>query len=343
MVQLSYFRSAGPAPAGTVPRVGILLVNLGTPARLSLVSVIRYLGEFLRDRRVIDASPVFWWPLLFGLILPLRSPIALRNYRRIWMPEGSPLAVWSFRLADRLRARLGSDHADAVRLELAMTYGEPSLDQAIARLMDSNVNRLLVLPLFPQYCASTTGAVFDRVVRSLNRWRFLPEVRFVNHYWSSPAYVKAIADGIRQAWAQAGTRSHLLLSFHGIPQRYVTDGDPYRMHVEGTAARVRQELGLKEQDMTLAFQSRFGRARWLEPYTRDSLAGLARRGVREVTVAAPSFAVDCLETLEEIGVQYQGEFARTGGILRVVSALNDSDAHVEVLRTVITRHLVGWL
>lgn len=342
MVPLSYFRSASPTPETTPPRVGVLLVNLGTPARMSLFAVARYLGQFLRDRRVIDASPAFWWPLLFGLILPLRSPLALRKYRMVWMSEGSPLAVWSMRLAERLRQRLRTDHGDPVRLELAMTYGDPDLDRALARLMDSRVERLLVLPLFPQYCASTTGAVFDRVCRALNRWRFLPELRFVNQYWSCPTYIRAIADGVRQAWEQAGARSHLLLSFHGIPQKYVTGGDPYRNHVEGTAARVRQELGLGEQDMTLAFQSRFGKARWLEPYTRESLVELAKRGIREVTVAAPSFAVDCLETLEEIGMQYRAEFARSGGTLRLVPALNDSDSHVEVLREVIGQHMAGW-
>lgn len=343
MVQLSYFRNAGPTPAGTPRRVGILLVNLGTPGRLSFAAVARYLAQFLRDRRVIDVSPVFWWPLLFGLILPLRTPIALRKYRLVWMPEGSPLVVWSARLADRLRQSLRKAHGDPVRLELAMTYGDPGLDQAVARLMEANVDRLLVLPLFPQYCASTTGAVFDRVCRTLSRWRFLPETRFVNQYWSHETYVEAIAGGVRKTWEEAGTRSHVLLSFHGIPQRYVAGGDPYRDHVEGTAAMVRQKLGLGEQDMTLAYQSRFGRARWLEPYLRDSLTDLARRGVREVTVAAPSFAVDCLETLEEIGMQYRTEFARAGGTLRLVPALNDSDAHVDLLREVIARHTGGWL
>jgi len=340
---VSYYHQPNPPAAGEPARIGVLLVNLGTPDALSWLAVARYLREFLADRRVIDAPRALWYPLLFGFVLPLRSARTLRKYRVVWMAEGSPLAVLSDRLARKVAVLVAARHDDALRVELAMTYGRPDVDQALAKLAAANVNRLLVLPLYPQYCASTTGAVFDRVARSLRRRRSIPETRFVNDYHAEPSYVRAVADSIRQSWARAGSRSHLLLSFHGIPEEYVSRGDPYRRQAEATAALVGRELGLAEGDFTVAYQSRFGPTRWLQPYTADSLRALAARGVREVTVASPSFAVDCLETLEEIGLEYRDMFARLGGRLTLVPALNDGEAHVEALLAVIERQMGGWL
>lgn len=340
---MPYYHQPNPPAAGEPVRIGVLLVNLGTPHAPSWRAVARYLREFLADRRVIDAPRALWYPLLFGFILPLRSARTLRKYRAVWMAEGSPLAVLSDRLVRKLAAAAAARHGDALRVELAMTYGRPAPEQAFEKLAAANVNRLLVLPLYPQYCSSTTGAVFDRVSRSLRRWRGIPETRFVNDYHAEPSYVRAVAQGIRQSWASAGSRSHLLLSFHGIPAQYVRRGDPYRRQTEATAALVARELGLAETDFTLAYQSRFGPTRWLQPYTADSLRALAARGVREVTVASPSFAVDCLETLEEIGLEYRDMFARLGGRLTLVPALNDGEAHVEALLRVVERHLGGWM
>ena len=340
---MAYYRIARPLPAGAPERIGILLVNLGTPAHPSYFSVWRYLREFLGDRRVIDAPRIIWFPVLYGFILTLRSLRTVRNYRKVWMREGSPLAVLSAALAKKVASRIDEAHGDKVCVELAMTYGSPSIDSVVRRMIERNVRKVLVVPLYPQYCSSTTGAVFDRVCKSLERWRWIPEMRFVNDYYSNPVYVRAIADSIRAHWDKAGGRSHLLLSFHGIPQVYVAQGDPYKAHSEGTAALVCKALGLAAEEATLAYQSRFGPVLWLQPYTEDSLKALAARGVREVTVASPSFAVDCLETLEEIAVEYRDTFDKLGGRLTMVPALNDSDGHVEVMVDVIRRHLQGWV
>jgi ferrochelatase len=340
---MAYYRIARPLPAGTPERIGILLVNLGTPAHPSYFSVWRYLREFLGDRRVIDAPRVIWFPVLYGFILTLRSLRTVRNYRKVWMREGSPLAVLSAALVKKVALRINEAHGEKVCVELAMTYGSPSIDSVVSSMIERNVRKVLVVPLYPQYCSSTTGAVFDRVCKALERWRWIPEMRFVNDYYSNPVYVKAVADSIRAHWAKAGARSHLLLSFHGIPQVYVAQGDPYKAHSEGTAELVCKELGLAADEATLAYQSRFGPVLWLQPYTEDSLKALAARGVREVSVASPSFAVDCLETLEEIAVEYRDTFDKLGGKLEMVPALNDSDAHVEVMLEVIGQHLHGWV
>ena len=340
---MAYYRIAQPPPAGDLERVGILVVNLGTPSHPSYLAVWKYLREFLGDRRVIDAPRILWLPVLYGFILTLRSLRTVRNYRKVWMTQGSPLAVLSAALTRKLAARTQALFGDSVRVELAMTYGDPSIDSIVAKMIGMNVKRLLVLPLFPQYCSSTTGAVFDRVCAALKRWRWIPEMRFVNDYFSSDAYIGAIAESIRTHWRQAGAQSHLLLSFHGIPQVYVAQGDPYKDQCEATATRVMQHLKLADPDFTLAYQSRFGPVLWLQPYTEDSLKALAARGVREVTVASPSFAVDCLETLEEIAVENRERFAKLGGNLSMVPALNDSEAHVDALLDVIRTHLKGWV
>ena len=340
---MAFYRIARQQPAGEPERIGILIVNLGTPSSPSYLAVWRYLREFLGDRRVIDAPRVIWLPVLYGFILTLRSLRTVRNYRKVWMTEGSPLMVLSRALTRKLAARMDSLFGDRVKVELAMTYGSPSVDSVVAKMVNMNVKRLLVLPLYPQYCSSTTGAVFDRVCLALKRWRWIPEMRFVNDYYSNETYAKAVADSIREHWKIRGATSHLLLSFHGIPQVYVAQGDPYKAQSEGTTERVIENLKLANSEFTLAYQSRFGPVLWLQPYTEDSLKTLAARGVREVTVVSPSFAVDCLETLEEIAVEYREAFAKMGGKLTMVPALNDSDAHVEVLTEVIRNHLAGWV
>jgi protoporphyrin/coproporphyrin ferrochelatase len=340
---MAYYRIARQAPAGEPERIGILVVNLGTPSSPSYLAVWRYLREFLGDRRVIDAPRVIWFPVLYGFILTLRSLRTVRNYRKVWMTNGSPLMVLSQALTRKLAARMDSMFGDRVKVELAMTYGQPSVDSVVAKMINMNVKRLLVLPLYPQYCSSTTGAVFDQVCLALKRWRWIPEMRFINDYYSNETYIGAIADSVREHWKQSGSASHLLLSFHGIPQVYVAQGDPYRAQSEGTTARVVENLKLGEGEFTLAYQSRFGPVLWLQPYTEDSLKALAARGVRQVTVVSPSFAVDCLETLEEIAVEYRETFAKMGGKLTMVPALNDSNAHVEVLAEIVRSHLQGWV
>lgn len=337
-----YYRAVRHA-AATPERVGVLMVNLGTPDSPSYFAVQRYLREFLGDRRVIDTARFIWLPLLYGVVLPFRPLRTARNYRKIWMPEGSPLAVYSQRLAaktsDVLQSRLGGD----VRVALGMSYGNPSIASAVDSLARQNTRKLLVLPLYPQYCSSTTGSVFDVTTRALQRWRWLPEIRFINGYHDDPRYIAALAASIEAHWLRVGERSHLLLSYHGIPASYVAEGDPYQAQAQATTKAVVARLGLAAGQWSHCYQSRFGRVVWLQPYTADTLEALARQGVRKLTVVSPSFAVDCLETLEEVAVEYRDKFVELGGeSLTLVPALNDGGGHAGALASIIQRHLSGW-
>jgi protoporphyrin/coproporphyrin ferrochelatase len=341
---MAHYRAVAQGTALTPQRIGVLLVNLGTPDSPSYSAVRRYLRQFLGDRRVIETSRLIWLPLLYGVILPFRPLRTARKYRKIWMHDGSPLAVYSQRLAVKVGARLQSRHGDDVRTALAMTYGNPSIAAAIQALAEQNVRKLLVLPLYPQYCSSTTGSVFDAVGNVLQRWRWLPETRFVNDYHDNLVYVEALTSSIRNHWERAGERSHLMLSYHGIPASYVAQGDPYRSQAEATTRMVVSRLGLAEGDWSHCYQSRFGSVVWLQPYTEDTLKVLAKRGLRKLTVVSPSFAVDCLETLEEVGIEYRDKFLELGGeSLTLVPALNDDDRHVEALAQIAHDQLGGWI
>ncbi len=340
---MAHYHAVPQAPASELERIGVLLVNLGTPDSPSYFAVQRYLREFLGDRRVIDTSRLIWLPLLYGVILPFRPIRTLRNYRKIWMHGGSPLAVYSKRLTAKvgevLQGRLGGD----VRVELGMTYGNPSVASAVRLLADQHVKKLLVIPLYPQYCSSTTGSVFDRTSQALQRWRWLPETRFVNDYHDDAGYVEALAARILEHWAQVGERSHLLFSYHGIPAVYVKEGDPYQAQAEATTQMVVSRLGLKETEYSHCYQSRFGNVVWLQPYTEVTLKRLARRGLRKLTIVSPSFAVDCLETLEECAIEYRDKFLELGGhSLTLVPALNDDDRHATALADIAQRHFGGW-
>ena len=331
---MAWFRSADGSMAPP-SEAGVLLVNLGTPAAPTYGAIRRFLGSFLRDRRVIEACPAYWYPLLFGPILTLR-PFRIRHaYASIWTSEGSPLLAHSKRLAERLQAAVGDPAR--VRVELAMTYGEPSIADAITRLQEARVGKLTVLPLNPQYSATTSGAVFDHVMHELSRWRRVPSVSFIAEYHVEPAYIEALAGSVREVWARHG-RSHLVLSNHGIPVSYVAAGDPYHTQVAATGRALVAALGLVADEYSATFQSRFGPTQWLTPYTDERLAELARGGVRAVTVVTPSFAVDCLETLEEIAVGSRRVFLEAGGReFHLVPALNDSAAHVAALTAVLAR------
>jgi ferrochelatase len=324
-------------------RIGVLLVNLGTPTAPTYGPVRRYLGQFLRDRRVIELCPYAWWPILYGPVLTFRPRKSAAAYRKIWLKEGSPLLTYSQRLTEKLRRELEAQLGDRVRVALAMTYGEPSVKQVIARLFEQGVTRLLVLPMYPQYSGTTTGAVFDAVARVLQRWRAVPDLRFVRDYHDDAAYVEALAARIERCWREAGGRSHLLLSYHGIPVKYVAKGDPYRAQALHMSGLVAERLGLAPTDWSVSFQSRFGPTEWLQPYTDQALKDLLSAGVRDVTVASPAFSVDCLETLEELGVEYRHLFMEGGGrSFTLVPALNDDDAHAAALASIVLRNLSGW-
>ena len=341
---MAYYRAVAHADTAPPERIGVLLVNLGTPDSPSYFAVQRYLREFLADRRVINTSRLIWLPLLYGVILPFRPVQTARKYRSIWLQEGSPLAVYSARLTAKVGSVLQARFDDQIRVELGMTYGNPSIAHALESLCEQNVKKLLVLPLYPQYCSSTTGSVFDRASRALQRWRWLPETRFVNDYYHDAGYIDALTARILEHWAEVGERSHLLFSYHGIPAAYVADGDPYQAQSEATTRLVVSRLGLAPDQWSHCYQSRFGRVEWLQPYTQDMLKVLAARGVRKLSVVSPSFAVDCLETLEEVAIEYRDMFLELGGErLTLVPALNDDDRHAQILAAIVERQLKGWV
>jgi len=327
---------------GSPARIGVLLANLGTPDEPTTPAVRRYLAEFLWDPRIIEAPRFLWWLILNGVILRTRPKRSAHAYQQVWTPQGSPLLVESRALAERLSGRLAARSGDRVRVELAMTYGNPSIPDALDRLRRDNVQRLLVLPMYPQYSATTTASIFDRVTAELSHWRWLPELRMVNQYWEEDAYIAAVADGIVSHWDRHG-RKHLLFSFHSIPKRYFLGGDPYHCFCRGTARRVAGRLGLADGEWSLGFQSRFGREEWLKPYVDLLLNEYAEAGPKRVTVVCPGFATDCLETLEEINMQNREAFLAKGGeAFDYVPCLNSSEPQVALYEQVVLRHAQGW-
>lgn len=320
---------------------GILLVNSGTPASLATRDVRAFLAGLLGDPRVVELPRWLWMPILHGIILRVRPRASAKKYAAIWTPRGSPLAVFS----EELRAGLESTLRDSdTPVALAMLYtGGATVAAAIDSLRGAGVDHLVVIPMFPQYCGATTGAVFDQVTDAMRALRHAPSLSFVSDYHDDDAYIDALAASVRDHRLQhGGTNAHLLMSFHGIPERFVTSGDPYRAHCERTASLLAQKLGLAADQWTLSFQSRFGADRWLQPYTIETVATLARRGVKNLQVMCPGFAADCLETLEEIGMENRDAFLAAGGQqYQYIPALNARADHVAALKAVITQESGG--
>ena len=328
---------------GSPEFTGVLLVNLGTPEAPTTSAVRRFLKPFLSDPRVVEYPRLLWWLILNGIILRIRPSRSAKAYREIWTDDGSPLMLYSQALADGVRARLEQSAPDTYRVELAMTYGEPSVSAAIDKLQASGTRRLLVLPLYPQYSGTTTASVFDSVSTKLQSMRWIPEMRFINQYHDEPGYIAALAASIRERWEQNGKSEHLLFSFHGVPQYTLTGGDPYHCQCQKTGRLVAEALGLEANDWTLSFQSRVGREEWLRPYTDETVAALGKQGIRSLDVACPGFSTDCLETLEEIAMQNAEFFEEAGGeSLHYIPALNARDDHIALLGTLIERHTSGW-
>ncbi len=324
-------------------RTGILLTNLGTPGAPTPAALRRYLAEFLWDRRVVDAPRPLWWLILHGLILRTRPRRSAAAYRKIWGETGSPLLAIGRRQAEGLQQALADGGDDGPRVVLAMRYGQPSIRAGLERLRELNANRILVLPLYPQYSATTTASTFDAIAGVFRDWPRLPELRMVMHYHDHPAYIAALAASIRDHWREHERGERLLFSFHGIPQDYFEAGDPYPCECHKTARLVAEALGLPEDAWALAFQSRFGPRAWVQPYADDTLREWAAQGHKRVDVICPGFAADCLETLEEIALRYRALFLDAGGkAFHYIPALNDQDAHIQVLAGLVREHGAGW-
>jgi len=340
---MSYYVGSEGFEHGTPEKLGILVTNLGTPDAPETAALRRYLKEFLWDRRVVEVPRPLWWLILNGVILRIRPRRSAAAYRTVWTEEGSPLLAFARQQADGIRERLASRLSGQPEVVLGMRYGNPSIPAALEQLHASNVRRLLVLPLYPQNSASTTGSTFDAVAAALMRWRWVPELRFVARYYDEPGYIDALAASIREHWDANGRGEHLVMSFHGVPRRYLEAGDPYHCQCLKTARLLAERLGLEEGSWSATFQSRFGREEWLKPYTDDSIRALGRSGIKRIDVVCPGFSADCLETLEEIAEQNAEFFHEAGGeTLSYIPCLNARADHLDFLSELVLRHLQGW-
>ena len=324
-------------PSLPEPRIGVLLINLGTPDAPEARAVRRYLAEFLSDPRVIEIHPFAWKPILHGIILRTRPRRSAEAYNQIWTNQGSPLRAIAARQADVLRSRLPK-----ISVHYAMRYGHPGIGAALDNMVAEGCTRILSAPLYPQYCAATTATANDAVFGALARMRWQPALRTLPSYYDDPLYIEALASSLRrQVSALDSEPDRLLLSFHGMPVRTLELGDPYHCHCRKTARLLSEALG---SDVDIAFQSRFGRAKWLEPSTEATLASYPRQGVKRVAVAAPGFSVDCIETLEELGIRGRKTFLGAGGDkFALIDCLNDSPEGIDMLEALVSRELAGWL
>ena len=323
--------------------LGILLANLGTPDAPTSSAVRRYLAEFLWDPRVVETPRPVWWLILHGVILRFRPRRSAHAYRKVWTEQGSPLLVNGQQLQQKLQQYLESAMPGPVKVQLGMRYGSPSIESAMEALGQAGCRRLLVLPMYPQYSATTTASIFDAVWDVLKRWRWVPEVRSINCYHDDPAYIAALAQSITDHWADNPRGERLLFSFHGIPKRYVLNGDPYFCHCQKTARLVAEKLKLAPDQWSISFQSRVGREEWLRPYTDQQVMAFGDEGLKNLDVVCPGFASDCLETLEEIAMQNHEFFQAHGGEhLRYIPALNARDDHARALCELVIRHACGW-
>lgn len=335
-----------PFQHGKSGRTAVLLINLGTPAAPDAPAVRRYLREFLSDPRVVEIPRLLWWPILHGVILRLRPRQSAAKYRTIWTEQGSPLLVHSQQQALLLRGYLGERGLD-VDVALAMRYGEPSVESVLRQLMERGAGRVLIVPLYPQYSAATTASALDAVFAVLRRTRNVPEVRWVRHFHDHPGYIAALRKSVLEHWQRHGRAQDrggkLVMSFHGVPKRTLQLGDPYHCECQKTGRLLAESLGLGPDDYLLTFQSRFGKAEWLQPYTAPTLEAMARAGARSVDVICPGFPADCLETLEEIAIEGRAAFLAAGGEeFRYIASLNDSPAFIAALVELCAQHLQGW-
>jgi ferrochelatase len=332
------YHSSPPAP--TEPsRVGVLLVNLGSPSEPSPAGVRRFLAEMLSDPRLVELPRALWLPVLHGVILRVRPRRSARLYRKIWMAEGAPLLVHARRLAQALGTALAGQIEGRAAVEIGMCYGEPSVAAGLQALRAKGAERIIVLPLYPQYAGVTTASVFDHLATELACWRSVPELRFINDYHDEPLYIDALKASVLEHWEKNGRSQQLLMSFHSMPKRLFENGDPYYQRCRHTAELLAGALELEEKEWSLCFQSRFGYEEWLQPYTADVLRQRASEGIRRLTVICPGFSLDCLESLEEIAITGRESFLESGGEeLHYIAALNERNDHVKLLSKLVLRN-----
>ncbi len=336
------FRAEPPHTHGKPERIAVLVANLGTPEAPTAAALRRYLSQFLSDRRVVEIPRWLWWFILHGIILRFRPAKSAAKYASVWTKEGSPLAVWTRKQALLLQGVLG-ERGHRVLVAHAMRYGQPSIEAVMQSLREQGATRVLVLPLYPQYAAATTASVFDDVVRWGLQARHVPEFRFVNRYHDDPGYIQALANTVRAHWKANGSGRLLVMSFHGLPERSLHLGDPYHCECQKTARLLADSLGLKKGEYRVTFQSRLGRAKWLQPYTEPTLVALAQGGQTEVDLICPGFVADCLETLEEIDQEAREAFVHAGGkVFHYIPCLNDQPAWINALADVAEQHMQGW-
>lgn len=324
------------------PPFGVLMVNLGTPEAPTPKAVKAYLKEFLSDVRVVDAPRFIWWFVLRAILIIRPKPVA-KAYNSIWTDEGSPLLVISKRQAKALEERLKNDFQQIIPVELAMTYGQPSIESASQNLRKRGVQRILILPMYPQYSSSTTAAIYDKLSDLLKQCPHLPEMRWIRDYHDHDLYISALANSVKKQWAMNGQSEKLLMSFHGVPERYTLKGDPYEHQCRNTAQLLATKLQLKDEQWACCFQSRFGREEWVKPYTDFTLKEWAENGIKSVDIISPAFAADCLETLEELQVENREIFIEAGGEqYNYIPALNDGDDNIHTLSQLVLQHSQGW-
>jgi ferrochelatase len=336
------FQKEPPFSHGQPPRTAVVYCNLGTPDEPTAPALRRYLAEFLADHRVVEIPRALWWLILHGIILRVRPKKSAAKYASVWTPEGSPLKVWTEKQATLLRGYLG-ERGHQVAVRYAMRYGNPSIASVLDELKAQGVTRILIASAYPQYSGTTTASVFDAVALWALNTRQLPELRFINRYHDERGYIEALANKIRAHWLHHGQSEQLVMSFHGVPERTLDLGDPYHCECHKTGRLLAEHLGLSKDRYKVTFQSRFGKAKWLEPYTEPSLVALAQAGTKSVDLVCPGFTGDCLETLEEINMEAREAFLHAGGEqFQYIECLNDSPDWIRALTDLTERHLQGW-
>jgi len=324
-------------------KIGVLVTNLGTPDEPKTKALRRYLKEFLWDPRVVETPRLIWWCILNLIILTIRPKRSAKAYETVWTEQGSPLLYNTKAQTEKIKAQLIATHGDNVVVEFAMRYGNPSVASVLDKMLEQGVDKLVVLPLYPQYSATTTASTFDAIAKEFSQRRLIPELRFINHYHDFPLYIDALAQKIEQHWVTHGRSDKLIMSYHGIPKRYLMNGDPYHCECYKTSRLVAEKLGLKDDEYMTTFQSRFGREEWLTPYTDHTLQALPAQGIKSIQVVCPGFSSDCLETIEEIGIENRDYFLEAGGEkFEYIEALNSDDNHINALVKVIENNMLGW-